>query len=339
MAGQGDNCSFQGNADMYGMGIRIGYYLQWYGSIIAAWLASEQSQGLRIANSLFVTATFIALIILTARQHSPDDLPAVETYIILFLTFGNYLVLVPIYIWRLFTGCNPLWDPTRFPRVNPGQDYTVYNTLVVVAVLIFQIWFWAQQVPQLNGVECKRYGFFFTKFVLNSTNFRGINLSFNIILLMICLTTVGVVLWKNSPWAPARRRVNLNHESLNRIRLLNYVESISQAVVATVVIIGVELTILWNQIEGVHDVSTAGQMIPLFLGIGSVGLVLYVWALREETVEPPAGNPVNDMALNQLPNTVPRSFTVGALSAVGARTVMSALRVGDSGHTRLRTWR
>ncbi|KAF2186027.1 hypothetical protein K469DRAFT_573958 [Zopfia rhizophila CBS 207.26] len=234
MATQDQKCGFEGNADMYGMGIRIGYYLQWYGTILAAWIAPEESQGLRIANSLFVTATFFAFVILTIRGHSPEEMPIVETYIILFLTFGSYLVLVPIYVWRIFTGCNPLWDPTRFPRVTPGRVYKVCNTIILVTVLIFQLWFWIHQVPKLNAEECKQYGFFFWKFALNSKPFMA------------------------------------------RIYTLQILDSASQCIVTTVIIIGVEFTIVWNKIEGVHEISSAGQTIPLFIGVGSVAMVFYV---------------------------------------------------------------
>ncbi|KAF2258558.1 hypothetical protein CC78DRAFT_526147 [Lojkania enalia] len=241
-------CGFEGNQDMYGMGIRIGYYLQWYGAILASWIAPEESQGLRIANSLFVTATFLALVILTVRANTPEDIPIVETYIILFLAFGSYLVLVPIYIWRLFTGCNPLWDPTRFPRVNPGRVYSVCNTLLLVTVLIFQIWFWAHQVPKLNEQECRQWGFFFWKFELNRKTFIALNI-------------------------------------IPSIFLLGILDSVSQGIVATVIIIGVELTIVWNEIEGVHDINSAGQTIPLFIGIGALAMVFYVRFFKRETEE------------------------------------------------------
>lgn len=43
-----------------------------------------------------------------------------------------------------------------------------------------------------------------------------------------------------------------------------------------------ELTIVWNKIEGVHDISSAGQTIPLFLGIGSVAMVFYVRFFKKD---------------------------------------------------------
>jgi hypothetical protein len=51
---------------MYGLGIRIGFYLQWYSAIVASWIAPSEINSLRFTNSLFIAATFLALVIQTA---------------------------------------------------------------------------------------------------------------------------------------------------------------------------------------------------------------------------------------------------------------------------------
>jgi hypothetical protein len=40
-------------------------------------------------------------------------------------------------------------------------------------------------------------------------------------------------------------------------------------------ILGVELTLVWNSISGVYDISSPGQLIPLAIGIGMLGQVLW----------------------------------------------------------------
>lgn len=185
-----ETCTFSGNPDMYGLGIRIGYYLQWYGGILAAWIAPEESSSLRLANALFVAATFLALFIQTIQEHAEKSFPIVETYIILFLAFGSYLVLVPIYLWRIFTCCNPYLDPTRFPRVNPGRVYGYMNSVLLTAVLGFELWYWIHQVPKLATVKCAQYGFFFHKIQLNNRGFRMLNVIPCLFLLLCCITLV-----------------------------------------------------------------------------------------------------------------------------------------------------
>ncbi|TKA66540.1 hypothetical protein B0A49_10482 [Cryomyces minteri] len=86
-------CTFDGNSDMYGLGIRIGFYLQWYSGILASILAPSELPGLRFAKALFIAATFLALLILTIQN--PLGLQVAEVYIILLLTFGSYLFFVP----------------------------------------------------------------------------------------------------------------------------------------------------------------------------------------------------------------------------------------------------
>ena len=88
---------------MYGLVIRLGFYLNWYGSTLASWIAGDELKGMELSNSFFVAATFLALIIQTAR----DNFKAVEIYITLLLTFGGYLYFVPLYIWRFLT----CWSP------------------------------------------------------------------------------------------------------------------------------------------------------------------------------------------------------------------------------------
>lgn len=80
-------CDFNGNADMYGLGIRLGYYLQWFGIILASPLAPDEVPNARFALALFISATFQALIIQIVRR----NLYIVEIYVVLLLTFGAYI--------------------------------------------------------------------------------------------------------------------------------------------------------------------------------------------------------------------------------------------------------
>lgn len=177
-------CGFDGNPDMYGLGIRIGFYLQWYGGISASLIAKSEVPGMRISSGLFIAATFLALVIETARGTSA--LKVAEIYVILLLTFGGYVAYVPIYLWRLATGCNASWDPSRYPRVHPSSMYSNLNFLLIFAVSSFQIWFWVTQVPQLAAQDCQEFGFFFAKIRLNEKAFQVLNIVIHSLLLLCC---------------------------------------------------------------------------------------------------------------------------------------------------------
>ena len=183
------SCVTDGNSDMYGLGIRIGFYLQWYSSILASWFAHSEVEGLRFTNNLFVASTFLALIISTSNGAS--NLQAVDIYITLLLTFGYYIFLIPVYAWRIVTAGNARLDPTRWPTVRPGILYNMLTSLLLLAVGAFQLWFWAWRVTQPSAAQgCQEYGFFFARIRLNSLGFRILNLVIYSLMLVACTTSL-----------------------------------------------------------------------------------------------------------------------------------------------------
>jgi predicted branched-subunit amino acid permease len=153
-------CKFQGNGDMYGLGIRLGYYFQWFGAIFAAWLAPSEVNPLRFSIDVFVAASFLALIIITVQN--VDTLQPIETYIVLLLMFGHYMALAPIFLWRLLTMCDPYWDPTRYPMVRSSHMASSLSFILLLGVLVYQYWFWfAHVMPSLGRLSCQQYGFLF----------------------------------------------------------------------------------------------------------------------------------------------------------------------------------
>jgi len=183
-------CSFDGNTDMYGLGIRIGFYLQWFSSILSSSLAPSEVEGLRYSNSFFIAATFLALLILSIQDVS--SLQVVEVYIILLLTFGFFLFMVPLYFWRILTKSNPKYDPTRWPRVEISSTYSVIQFLLLVAVASYQLWFWFARVSELDRQDCEEFGFFFTRVRLNAKWFQILNIVFHFLLLLFCFIMLSI---------------------------------------------------------------------------------------------------------------------------------------------------
>lgn len=57
---------------------------------------------------------------------------------------------------------------------------------------------------------------------------------------------------------------------------LQRLTTLANIIVATVVTVATEFTIQWNDIQGVEGIKSAGQAIPLVIGIGLVIRVLYI---------------------------------------------------------------
>ncbi|KAH8891724.1 hypothetical protein GQ53DRAFT_865701 [Thozetella sp. PMI_491] len=271
-------CEFDGNSDMYGLGIRVGFYLQWYGVILASWIAEEEVQGLRRGNALFISATFLALIIQTYAA----TLRAVEIYIILLLTFGAYYWYVPLYIWRLLVRCDPLRDPTRWPLVPSSRAYGILWFGLLVAVTCYQLWFWTTGIntaaPSLNN--CPEYGFLFSIIPLNNAGFVAFNITFSIVLLCIC--SLMLCFRARCITVPAsirkrERRARRNPPSVVRLECLLQLQTFFNLIVTSIVTAATELTIQWNNIGGVNQVASAGQTIPMVIAIGMIAHIFYVY--------------------------------------------------------------
>lgn len=192
-------CTFSGNTDMYGLGIRLGFYFQWFCALLARLLVPTKSRdhrkddpikgeltALRFSINVFAAATFLALVILIVRDVS--SLQIVEIYIVLLLTFGYSLALVPIYLWRLLTLCSPRWDPTRWPIIRPSPVESFLSFLLITAVSFFQLWFWFARVPQLNSQDCQEYGFLLAKIGLNVPVMQVLHILLFFFVLLSCIT-------------------------------------------------------------------------------------------------------------------------------------------------------
>lgn len=317
-------CAFAGNADMYGLGIRLGYYLQWYGGIFASLLAPEEVPNARFALGLFISATFLALVIQTVQ----NDLHAVEIYIILLLTFGAYLFLVPQLLWRLVTGCQPLLDPSRFPLVDPGPTHSDLHTLLILAVTGYQLWFWFVKVPDLDRFYCRNYGFAFARVQLNSRAYQVINIVLYFVLGVAVLVLFTLRLnsitkgpgdkrkraeqWEREKERFGKRRLSLRVDALQKLNLAN------NLITATTVVVATELTIEWNHITAVNTISSAGQLIPFVIGLGVVVRVLYVW--RKPEPRPLPGSDVSPDEPGD-PYLLPVSYVSGISESIHGRPV------------------
>lgn len=277
-------CKFEPNRDMYGLGIRLGYYLQWYGTILARWLAPSEVKSLAFSLDLFIAATFLALVVLTAND--VQSLQPVETYIVLLLMFGAYLALVPIYIWRLLTRCDPYWDPTRYPMVNLGALSANLNLILLIGALVFQYWFWFERVPDLDHYSCQQYGFLLAQVRLNSKASVVLNALMYFWLGLVCLYLLALnvrhMVGLPDPAHQRKRRSISRAHKARHIALLQNLDTWMRIVIVVTITVATELTISWNEIKGANSLSGAGNTIPFFIGLGAVVRVFYVAMFYED---------------------------------------------------------
>ncbi|KAI9868845.1 MAG: hypothetical protein M1813_004696 [Trichoglossum hirsutum] len=122
-----DTCSgFKGQSDLYGLGIRLGVYLQWISSQAANCLLPDEMPNALDTNSIFLFAVFIAL----AKATLNHKLHAAEVFVMLQICFGYLFSVLSLSGLRVTILSNPdalapeLWAE-RFTEYM--QNYAAYQ--------------------------------------------------------------------------------------------------------------------------------------------------------------------------------------------------------------------
>lgn len=121
-------CSFSGNSDFYGLGVRIGVYLQWLTSMGAAYFCLEGSGDYSETYLVFEVAIIIALYILTFSNH---EAYVVEAVIMLYMLYGGFFAV---------TAVRGIRKPERRPPPQMWR-FIVINS-AVLCLTAYALWFW-----------------------------------------------------------------------------------------------------------------------------------------------------------------------------------------------------
>jgi hypothetical protein len=181
-------CYIEGRPEMYGLGIRIAFYLQWAGVTLLTYFDERSLPDIRLLGLLLSGAMSLSLVIQVAN----DRLQPADIYISLLLAAGIFIFLVPIYVWRALTLCNPYWNPLRWIRENQIPAVRFAHFGLVVAVASLATWYYTTFLPSWDN-DCEQYGFFFTKVSLHNTPYIAFNAILYILMIVVC---AGILLQK-----------------------------------------------------------------------------------------------------------------------------------------------
>ncbi|KAI1771182.1 hypothetical protein F4818DRAFT_214811 [Hypoxylon cercidicola] len=266
-------CEIAGHADVYGLGIRLGFYLHWYGGLLAGWLAPDEVPQMRWTLGLFVAATFASLVALR------DALAAPETYVALLFLVGSALYIVPQCLFGALGFLGGRWAlPIR--TVQPPRRPTplLLWAALATAELAFMLWFWLRRVPALGAADpCARYGFMFAKIPLDSHGFLVFHASLAAVMILSFLSEADQERISMDAVPTVVSDAALRFRYARIYLLVNLTELFVTAVVTT----AIEVSIAWNGIRGVGSVDTTAQLIPLLAGAGAILRIFYVFLFRE----------------------------------------------------------
>ena len=149
-----DEKGFEGDPDLYGLGIRLGAYLQWIAQFLANSFRLDGWKSVLGTSIAFALALTGAVLIRTFENECVFN---AEIIVIMFLFYGGVVVA--------FDG-SPICNSFLRPDVSRSDKYTVTNSAAIlpfVVMLVFNFWFWIRlaTVGETDYVETPGGTFYF----------------------------------------------------------------------------------------------------------------------------------------------------------------------------------
>lgn len=195
-------CGFSGNPDVYGIGIRIGYYTQ----ALAVWFANffllSEAAGLRAVNNLFLFAMLVVALIYGVN---PSSTYAIEAFLLLHIS--------------LSMGFGSIMQSTRYStrHLKISGDRLVARTIIINAWMLLNIFFWWIGLDIMLKTPCGTHAFY-----LVETNLYGwMRMAFKVL-------SLTLFLWRTVGWTTHDARVGIRDICMRSARA-TFIESAARS--------------------------------------------------------------------------------------------------------------
>ena len=255
-----DSCQIIGDADVYGIGIRLSYYLQFVALICSIWIDHNMATGIRYSTNILSIAIFINSI----RSASLDNsLMIVEWYIVQYLTTYLWMFNIPA---------------TRKAFKSATGSICMFMVIwSATGVLTAWVYWKGTEFGAKEGCDAKLFLFkAFSAYAPQWITFSKVYSTF----LGVCsigplVCAIWIPILKLKTWDKVE--VHVNEKAERRLNpWIQFMMTMFLAVFGSVSIAWAEMTIVANQIE-FPDVklTDSGQFIPFLIGVFSLTAVLW----------------------------------------------------------------
>lgn len=182
LCGVSDN----GHPEMYGLGLRLAFYLQWLGLTVIEYMDESALAPVRLIGLALSTSAFLGLLL----QAPAGNLSPAEAYLVFLLAASTYIYVIPIYIWKTVTRFDSHWDPFQCTAEQPSPIFKVLDFILMLALSCVGVWYWCAYVTD-GRLTCAAYGFFFSPVLIKNKAFIAFNA---LIWLTVLLASVATLL-------------------------------------------------------------------------------------------------------------------------------------------------
>lgn len=261
------SCQIIGDPDVYGLGIRLSYYLQWAAVLFGLWIAPETANSTRAATNIVTLSVFINSL---HGANVNDSLMVVEWYIVQYLVF-----------WLLFANL-----PTTCRALKSSVGSLSVLLINYCIVVTFPVWLYWRGEKQGGKEGCEPSIFLYKPISAYNPHW---------LLASKVLATMGVTILLLPSFAGACALVALGltrwrDEGQNdtsdhtMVRILQCVYTLYLVSIGAFAVAFVEMTIKINNVVFPElSLTNSGQLIPLLIGVFT--LVSVFWEGLKGLVE------------------------------------------------------
>lgn len=243
-------CEIDGNADFYGIGVRLGLYAQSLSTLLVTLFVPEEEPLYRILNLLLQLAIMSGLVMLTKA----NELYAFEAVIAFWLLAGALSSLTGDGISAV------------------GSISGTCRILFYAALSAYGCWFWFGGLDGMQVTPCKQI-VFFGETSLDS----GFQAFGKFIAILGLATATGMMLWTAARYINHPRRSKEQQLRRPRTEITLLILSIS---ILCLSIASTEYVVHANHLRAVGNVSTAGQALAFIIGL--FGLINTLLSILKE---------------------------------------------------------
>ncbi|KAH8647603.1 hypothetical protein BGZ60DRAFT_521269 [Tricladium varicosporioides] len=273
-------CFIKGDADVYGPGIRISYYLQWFSVLLATHIAPTQIQYSRYASNI-VTISVLASTFFSFRHKSgsgshEENLIALEYPILYSLVFVLTLGFIP--------------TSERLLRKSRGNIATMGVFWAVIVFIQCWLWFKGVDMGKKEGCILRVYFLFWevniynskwrTFFQMESVVTTAIGAIFMLLKFLKHCVKFGRIMkaiFRNDQSIPRENSSIVDDKAGEEIA--RWILTGFLLLLGVIAIMQVERTIKINSIDLKVSLTDSGQFIPLVAGIWTVLATLGSWLM------------------------------------------------------------
>jgi hypothetical protein len=130
-------CTFEGNTDFYGIGVRVGFYCQWFANLIAFVFNPKGCEELSNQQTIFLLANLIAVVVL--QNTAADETNAVVPILLFYMFFGSSITAV-----TSATASLESWDDAIITKKISKLAKHAFVQLTYIGTLIHSFYFWTE---------------------------------------------------------------------------------------------------------------------------------------------------------------------------------------------------